>query len=196
MTALALALALAWLVILALAIVVLALARQVGVLHQRIGPAGALLSSEGPRRGEFAPEVAVTALSGDTLTFGGPASRPRSSLTLFVSPDCPLCKIVIPVAQRLAREEGLDLWFASDGERQSLSAMAGRNNISLGQLVVSPELGRRWAVDKLPHAVLIAADGRIVARGLVNSREHLESMVAAQQSGHGSIQDFLKAEVA
>jgi NADPH:quinone reductase-like Zn-dependent oxidoreductase len=49
-------------------------------------------------------------------------------------------------------------------------------------------------VDKLPHAVLIDAAGTVVARGLVNSREHLESLVVAQETGFGSVQDFLRAK--
>ena len=37
-----------WIVILALGIALLALARQVGVLHVRVAPAGALLTGTGP----------------------------------------------------------------------------------------------------------------------------------------------------
>jgi hypothetical protein len=45
----------------------------------------------------------------------------------------------------------------------------------------------------LPYAVLIAANGILVARGLVNNREHLESLVVAHESGVASIQSYLAA---
>ena len=47
-----------WVVVLILSAVVVALVRQVGVLHERVAPAGALAGREGPRVGEaqgFAP---------------------------------------------------------------------------------------------------------------------------------------------
>jgi hypothetical protein len=46
-------------------------------------------------------------------------------------------------------------------------------------------------VDKLPHAVLIDHDGKIVSKGLVNSREHLESLVVAHEMGLESVQDYI-----
>ena len=44
---------------------------------------------------------------------------------------------------------------------------------------------------KLPYAVLISAAGVIVAQGLVNSREHLESLVTAYELGLRSVQEYL-----
>ena len=52
---------LSWIVILGLGLALLALARQIGVLHVRLAPAGALLSGKGPMVGEPAPVLdAVT----------------------------------------------------------------------------------------------------------------------------------------
>jgi hypothetical protein len=49
-------------------------------------------------------------------------------------------------------------------------------------------------VDKLPHAVLIDEHGTLVGRGLVNSREHLESLLVARETGFASVQSYLKAQ--
>ena len=49
-----------------------------------------------------------------------------------------------------------------------------------------------YQVGKLPFAVLIDRDGVIRAKGLVNSREHLESLVVAEETGFGTIQAWLK----
>ena len=53
------------------------------------------------------------------------------------------------------------------------------------------EAGHAYQVDKLPHAVLIDHDGKIVSKGLVNSREHLESLVVAHEMGLESVQDYI-----
>jgi len=58
-------------------------------------------------------------------------------------------------------------------------------------LVLSEALGRSFGVSKLPYAVLLDEAGRVAAMGLVNSREHLESLFEAKERGVASIQEFL-----
>lgn len=50
-----------------------------------------------------------------------------------------------------------------------------------------------YRVSKLPYAVLIDDEGVVRAKGLVNTREHLESIVAAKQMQVASLQEYLKA---
>lgn len=188
------ALILAWIVILALSLTVLALARQVGILHQRIAPAGALLARAGPEQGSAAPVVEVTALDGSVFEVGRQTGS--AELILFVSPGCPLCKALLPILPGFADREKLAITLASDDSIEPLEAMAARFGLDRSRFVNSPELGRTWAVDKLPHAVLLDETGRVVARGLVNSREHLESMTLAHESGHGSIQSWFRSKAA
>jgi methylamine dehydrogenase accessory protein MauD len=56
---------------------------------------------------------------------------------------------------------------------------------------VSTQIGMTYAVGKLPYAVLIDADGIIRAKGIVNTREHLESLFEAERRGVASIQQYL-----
>ena len=65
------AIAVLWLVVAGLAIAVLALARQIGILHQRLPQAGALKLGTGPVVGEAAPVVAATDFTGAPLRIGG-----------------------------------------------------------------------------------------------------------------------------
>ena len=44
-----------WVCVVALALVVFALSRQVGLLHERVAPAGALAPAKGPTVGQPAP---------------------------------------------------------------------------------------------------------------------------------------------
>jgi methylamine dehydrogenase accessory protein MauD len=55
----------------------------------------------------------------------------------------------------------------------------------------STELVLAYRVGKLPYAVLVDAGGVIRAKGLVNTREHLESLFNAKEKGVGSVQEYL-----
>ena len=56
-----------WIGFLAMVVVNLALARQIGVLYERIAPAGALMMNQKLEVGARAPELAVPVLDGDVL---------------------------------------------------------------------------------------------------------------------------------
>ena len=57
--------------------------------------------------------------------------------------------------------------------------------------VLSEGLGRALSVSKLPYAVLLDEEGRVASLGLVNSREHLESLFEAKERGVASLQEYL-----
>jgi methylamine dehydrogenase accessory protein MauD len=184
-----------WVVIVILAIAVLALARQIGILHTRLAPAGALMTSAGPKVGELAPELEIDDINQGRLKIGG--QRQKAQLILFVSPTCPICKTLVPTARALARSERgrLDVAFASDGgDVEQHRRYVADMGMGSHPYVVSLELGMRFEVGKLPYAVLIGADGVLRSKGLVNSREHLESLVESMDTGYESIQDYLARE--
>jgi methylamine dehydrogenase accessory protein MauD len=182
-----------WLIVLGLIAIVVALTRQIGVLHTRLAPAGALMTSAGPKVGEAAPELLLDDLSGRSVKIGGP--RAHAQLMLFVSPSCPICKTLIPAARSLAKSERLDLLFASDGgEAETHREFVSKAGLADYPYLVSLDLGLRFEVGKLPYAVLIGADGVLRSKGLVNSREHLESLVESMDTGFESIQDYLADE--
>ena len=184
-------LALTWLVLAGLAVCVLALARQVGVLHERVAPVGALSMANGPAVGELSPRLTVATLDGAELIIGARRPSGRLLLLLFVSPACPICKVVIPVARAFARSERLDIVFVGDGPAEELRELVARFHLEDLPFANSPGIGLAYQVGKLPYAVLLNPEGVIVAKGLVNSREHLESLVVAHEIGSPSIQDFL-----
>ena len=180
---------LSWIVILGLGVALLALARQIGVLHVRLAPAGALLTGKGPVVGEAAPVLDVATIDGAALAIG--RARSRKQLLLFVSPSCPLCKELIPIARNFARTEKLDIVFVGDDTLEEQRAMIARLDMAGLPFVNGSLVGRTFHVDRLPHAALIGEDGTLLSKGLVNSREHLESLVTAHEMGVVSVQDYL-----
>ncbi len=180
-----------WVAVIALAVAVLALARQVGVLHERIAPGGALALGRGPQTGESAPRLTVRTLAGGTVEIGGPLPAGPLRLLFFVSPTCPICKSLLPTVKTFAQSERLDLLLIGDGDPDQQLEMVRRQVIDPDRFANAPEVGRAFQVAKLPYAVLISEAGVIAAQGLVNSREHLESLVTAYELGLRSVQEYL-----
>jgi methylamine dehydrogenase accessory protein MauD len=181
-----------WIAVITLALVCVALARQVGVLHQRIAPAGALSLRAPIKVGQAAPEMTLTALDGTGVRIAG--IRPaRSQLLLFLSPDCEICDALLPAVRtaQSAERDWLDIVLASDGEPERHAAFVQAKGLSRFPYVLSEPLGRTYGVAKLPYAVLIDEAGRLAASGLVNTREHLESLFVAKEHGVASIQQYL-----
>jgi methylamine dehydrogenase accessory protein MauD len=183
-----------WVLVIVLSLLVVALARQVGVLHERVAPAGALMPTSGPKVGEMTEVMSLTDLRGQALAIGGADEKGFATLILFISPTCPVCKSLVPTARSLASHEGkrMRLVFASDGDKiEQHVAYVSDLDIEDYPYVVSEPLGLAYAVSKLPFAVLIGSDGALESKGLVNTREHLESLVESMDSGVASLQDYI-----
>jgi methylamine dehydrogenase accessory protein MauD len=179
---------------LGLAALLFGLARQVGVLLERVAPMGAMTSDQGPSVGEAAPLLAAATLAGDRIEVGGPSTRGRSRLLLFVSPTCPVCKKLLPIARSFANAERVEVILVGDGDVAEQRAMIEQFALEGLAYLNSPQVGMAYQVGKLPYAVLIDAGGVIRAKGLVNSREHLESLIIAEETGFGTIQAYLAAK--
>lgn len=184
-----------WAVVIGLSLVVLALVRQLGVLHERISPVGALMLAKGLKIGELAPSVAVTDLAGRPVPIGGTRADGRTQLLMFVSPTCPVCKVLLPVlkSSRRSEQSWLDIVLASDGDLGEQSAFVREHGLDMFPYVLSAPLGVSYQVSRLPYAVLIDDQGVLRARGLINSREHLESLFEAKRLGVASLQDYLES---
>jgi methylamine dehydrogenase accessory protein MauD len=145
--------------------------------------------------GQPAPPIEVADLSGRKLLLGGAREDGRSQLFLFVSPRCPMCKKLLGVAKSFMRRERRHLWLAliGDGERGEQERFVRAHKLEAFPYIVSPVVGMTYQVGKLPYAVLIDEAGIVRAKGLVNSREHLESLLVAKETGYASIQEYLDA---
>jgi methylamine dehydrogenase accessory protein MauD len=182
-----------WVSVLALAAVVLALIRQIGVLHERIAPMGALAIDHGPAVGDQSPVFDLLDIRQRPVPIGRTAADGRSTFVMFVAPGCPVCKKLLPVIKSIAKKEPwMRLVFASDGERAEQENFYYAARLEDYPLVLSAELGMAFRIGKLPFAVLIDELGTVRAKGLVNTREHLESFVQARQLGVASIQEYLR----
>ena len=75
-----------WIGFLVMVLVNLALARQIGVLYERVAPAGALMMNRVLAVGDEAPQLTVPVLSGGVEEIGK-GSGEKAQLLFFLSPD-------------------------------------------------------------------------------------------------------------
>ena len=111
------------------------------------------------------------------------------------SPTCPVCKKLLPILKSVASTESawLRIVLASDGEMPEHLAFYKQAGLERFPYLLSAELGMKFQISKLPYAVLIDENGTLRAKGLINSREQLESLFTAKELGVASVQEFLAA---
>jgi|TARA_B100000780_G_scaffold276914_1_gene246496 methylamine dehydrogenase accessory protein MauD len=184
-----------WIALIVITVIVFALVRQIGVLYERVAPAGALSINQQLKVGQTAPELDVINLKNQqTLHIAGPSTAQKCQLLFFVSPTCPMCKSLIGIAKSIAREESqwVDLVFASDGSEDEIGQFMEAQGLTQSNFVNSDLLGKSYGVAKLPYAVLIDEAGTLQAMGIVNSREHIESLFNVKETGYASLQEYMQ----
>ena len=141
-----------WLLVLVLAVVIVALARQVGTLHLRLGPRGALeVDAEGPTLGEAPPATPGIDANGSRVLVGGPGP---ARLILFSSDSCPICREVAP------------------------GIAAAANAVRMVPMVLhDPELEQAYGVPGTPFVLVMDELGVVRAKGTVNNLEQVEGLV-------------------
>lgn len=180
-----------WVAFLGVTVVMLGLMRQVGLLHERSSPMGAMITDHGPDIGDKAPELDLTDFGGRAVKIGGPAANGRQTLLMFTAPTCPVCDKLFPIIKSIAKAERVDVVMVSDGPTDEHHRFLKNHELGDIRYVVSAEIGMAFQVGKIPYGVLMDADGIIRSKGLTNTREHLESLLEADKSGFASLQQYM-----
>lgn len=139
-----------WLAVVVLALAVLALLRQVGVLHARLRPIGVHPAGEGLDVGAVAP-----ALPGHDYR--------RSDLTLvaFTSPSCTICASLLPGLTALsAQYDDVTVRVVDYAEATTATFLA-------------------FNVSSTPYLTAVSTDGKVRGRGVANTIEQAEILIAA-----------------
>lgn len=159
-----------WVAVVVLAVLVVALAREVGALHLRLGPRGALeIDTEGPEIGAVVPPLDASAMDGRAARIGGPGA---SRLYLFASPTCGICRDVLPAMPLLLRG-GVDGAVIAEAPARDLAAWR-----QTGVAVVSsPEAFLAYSVPGTPYAVVLDDRGAVLAKGTPNDPAQLEGLL-------------------
>jgi hypothetical protein len=149
---LGLGLGISLLLIAGLVAAVLALAREVGMLRLRLGPAAALeIEHEGPPLGQ--PTGLIERIE--------TAPRTELALAVFSSEGCHICRSLEPAVSSLAREPFLAVaTFSEQAE---------------------PGLWSELGIPGSPYGIALGLDGAVLAKGTFNSLAQLESILATAE---------------
>jgi methylamine dehydrogenase accessory protein MauD len=102
----------------------------------------------------------------------------------------------LPSLRAIRRRERppVEVVLASDGSRLEHAEFIAAEGLDEFVYVLSEPLGLAYGAGRLPYAVLLDSGGVVRASGLVNSREHLDSLFEARERGVGSLQEHLAAQ--
>jgi methylamine dehydrogenase accessory protein MauD len=181
MTLLTIATAIQFIILIGLAIVVLSLARQVGILHERLTPAGMARAKESVQIGQTLPAMALSAISGAPVSFAG-----GGAALLFVSSECPICRSVLPAFEAALEGSGYEGFWVADGlpgpsgELPDYSSYADEHHVDENRLLVSQELGLTLDVRRIPALVLLDTEQRLIARETLSGPRQVTDLMAAR----------------
>lgn len=160
--------ALLWIVVVAEAAVIAVQMKLIGDLWQRLPPSGARGLAEGLEIGSVAPRLHIRGEGSDaTIPRMG-----RPTLLTFMRSTCESCARLLPALERFAtRERDLDVVAIY------LDQPTGRLPLAQSLLATgAPEGVAAFNVTTTPFGVMIDEEGRVMAAGLANTMEHLESL--------------------
>lgn len=161
-----------WIVVIVLSVVVVALARQIGTLHLRLGPTGALeMDEEGPPIGEAPEAIEAATLEGEPVIVGGPGNN---RMLLFVSPGCIVCKQVLPSIHAVSGD--MAAYVVTDVDRQESRLAFGAENLR-GSVIPGKEVCRAYDVPGTPYVIVLDRSGVVQAKGTVNNLEQMEGLI-------------------
>jgi methylamine dehydrogenase accessory protein MauD len=174
---------LVWTVVILLAVVVsllafavVALAREIGLLARRLPPAPALDAQDGPEVGDIPQMLEATTSAGVPVLLTGAGGDPR--VLLFISPTCQSCRELIADMTAITRDWPEERFIAVvSGPRSQVGKVQPQ---LAGVDVVLDERGRisdHLSISGQPFALVLDADGQVLARGVTNNREMISSLL-------------------
>ena len=161
-----------WVLVVALCVVVVALARQIGTLHMRLGPRGALeMDDEGPELGSPAISIPSQDLAGEPVVVGS-----ASQLLMFVSPGCHVCEQVLPSISAVAEHGKLRPFVITDVDEEE-TALTFKNKRVAAPVVSGIAIAQAYEVPGTPYVVVTDGAGAVAAKGTVNNLEQVEGLI-------------------
>jgi methylamine dehydrogenase accessory protein MauD len=180
-----------WVVVVILSIVILSLAKQIALLHRRLAPMGARIENAGPAIGDRIKPFLGVDIYGSSVRI--PSQDGRNVALVFVSSTCPACDSLAPALRSIAKHEKASMKVVLAtfrGDDQVNREYAIKYGLDGLEFIFSPQLAASFNVLSTPYAVLVDGTGIVRTKGLVNNREHMESLLNAAEGNYESIQAF------
>jgi methylamine dehydrogenase accessory protein MauD len=160
-------------VLVCLGLVVLAHSRLLGLLHQRLGPAGARPLADGPALGAKLDRLDARRLDGSPWSADFPAET--GMILVFISPQCQTCNALMPHVQDFVRTQPdvpLTLVSTIDDAAMNRAYIAYRRLEDL-PYILGEKMSAGLDIEGTPYALYVSQDGLVLGKGIVNTFENL-----------------------
>lgn len=167
-----------WVLVLASLMLWLAVLRQIGILHNRWGPRGARPTEDGPDFGSEVPRFGLISAAGSELWFPGGGLL---NLAILTNPGCSACEELAPGLGTLFRDppEGvIPMVLVTDGGDEAAQRLSETYGLDPRRVAAAPAAEGALNIRSTPMALLVDEDGRLLNKGIVNSLEQIEVLVA------------------
>jgi methylamine dehydrogenase accessory protein MauD len=169
-----------WIAVLCLTFGLIVLYRQVGLLHLRFGPKGALaLAGDGPDIGRHVRNRALTAMDGSTQPLHTDVS---ATLLVFLSPGCGICKTVLPAIRAFSKSNPVRVLVAVTGTASEATEYG--KGLARIPVFANSELADDLSVTNPPYGIMVSRGGVVDAKGVINSLEHLDELYERSLARH------------
>ncbi len=162
-----------WIFVLVLAFLVFVLYRQVGLMY--LGRAAAV-SRDGIPEGTQAPDFSAPDINGQAHRLR--SYRGSRVLLVFGSPHCRPCQQLIPDLNAYAEANSgkVRAFFLSGAPQEDNTRFASLFDVRVPILTIPEDesLQGRYLARVTPFAFAVDEEGKIMGKGLVNSRIHIE----------------------
>lgn len=105
---------------------------------------------------------------------------------VWVTPTCSTCDQLLPAVKAIARTEShrMRTILVSLGNLESTLMYVDQHDVDF-PAVSGPEMRDDLNISVTPYAALVDGEGTVLAAGLVNHLDHLESLLASPRSMDG-----------
>ncbi|MDP1847020.1 MAG: hypothetical protein Q8K79_04430 [Solirubrobacteraceae bacterium] len=184
-----------WIVIGLSMILWLSVIRQIGILHARLGPRGAVSSEEGLPLGAELATVSVATVAGTQSTL-----PPEGRVLLMVNdPGCGLCEDLAPSVATLMQDppDGIEVYVVMTTDDHGYGErFATRHRLAPERVLLAPDAAAQLQLTAAPMAMVVDPGGRLTAAGVVNSLEQLEGLVEEGRALEWAMDEEDKSEAA
>jgi methylamine dehydrogenase accessory protein MauD len=174
-----------WALVICSFVLWMALLRQVGLLHARWGPRGALAIEEGPELGSTVPRMVFSALSGGDLEWSASGAL---TLAVLVHPECEECEDLGPALGTLMRDppENVRTIVLVTDSGESVRDFTDRHGLDPSKVAAAPAALQLLGIDNTPMALVLDPEQRVLGKGIANSLEQLEVLVVSAREEAGA----------
>lgn len=182
-----------WIVVLIEALLILVLYNQLGIMY--LGRAEARMR-DGLAVSTLAPDFQAVDETGALVQFAQRERRP--TLLIFAAENCTLCEKIVPDLNDFVVQQGTiaQLLFLVRATLTTPQSLSEKYSAYFPIWVTDSDvIAHTYKVGATPFAFLIAEDGKILAKGLLNGRDHINALMDPLSQGVTGLRQHARLEV-